>query len=258
VLQVGEGFRDDLGYYRRTGTRKYLFDIGLRPRPEWLRAHGVREDHPHLVWDFYQDLSGRSIAYKMHTGNTFFMSNGAYLELSVNPNRQVIEAPFAISSQVDSVPPGRYDWTEYMVYGSTDPSRAVSVTGRLIVGGLWSGRQRTINSTLTIRPSYRFRMTAGLSRTSADLDEPANSHFTATLYTVRANYSFSTGMFLDALTQYDAERHVLNANLRFNLIHHPLSDLFIVFNEQRSHPLGEPAELPGRSFIVKFTQLLAF
>ncbi len=258
VLQIGEGFRDDLGYYRRTAARKYLFDFGIRPRPQWARQHGVREMHPHVAWNFYQDLQGRSIAYNMHTGYTFFMSNGAYFELSLNPNRQVIAKPFAISPDVAPIPAGRYDWTESQVIGSTDPSRALSSSFRVITGGLWSGRQKTISLSGTWRPNYRFRATGGVVRTSADLDQPARAHFTATLYTMRANYSFTTNMFLDALTQYDPERHLLNANVRFNLIHHPLSDLFVVFNEQRISVPGEPYVAPGRSVIVKFTQMLGF
>ncbi len=258
MLQVGEGFRDDLGYYRRTGARKYLFDVGLRPRPLWARHVGVREMHPHAVWNFYEDLRGHSIAYNMHTGYTFFMSNGAYFELSWNPNRQVITKSFAISPDIASIPPGKYDWTEYMFVGNTDPSRALSGSLRAITGGLWSGRQKTVNITLTARPSYRFRATGGVTRTSADLDQPAGAHFTATLLTMRANYSFTTNMFLDALTQYDPEHHLFNANVRFNLIHHPLSDLFVVFNEQRITVPGEPYAAPGRSAIMKFTQMLGF
>jgi hypothetical protein len=65
-------------------------------------------------------------------------------------------------------------------------------------------------------------------------------------------------MFLDAFTQYDPAAHQLNANVRFNLIHHPLSDVYLVFNEQRiSDPLG-PHLNPGRSVIVKVTQMLSF
>ena len=30
VLELGEGFRNDLGYYRRTGVRKWFTDAGLR------------------------------------------------------------------------------------------------------------------------------------------------------------------------------------------------------------------------------------
>lgn len=63
-------------------------------------------------------------------------------------------------------------------------------------------------------------------------------------------------MFLDALTQYDAAIKQFNANIRFNLIHHPLSDLFIVFNEQRFTTPDAP--MAGRSIVVKFTQMIAF
>ena len=80
--------------------------------------------------------------------------------------------------------------------------------------------------------------------------------FRSTVWTGRANYSFTTNMFLDALTQYDAAIKQFNANVRFNVIHHPLSDLFIVYNEQRFTTPDAP--VPGRSLVVKFTQMLSF
>ncbi|MGQ0646413.1 MAG: hypothetical protein ACT4P7_02510, partial [Gemmatimonadaceae bacterium] len=60
----------------------------------------------------------------------------------------------------------------------------------------------------------------------------------------------------DALSQYDPSSKQLNANVRFNLIHHPLSDLFIVYNDQRF--LTAAAPVGGRSLIVKVTQMMAF
>lgn len=56
--------------------------------------------------------------------------------------------------------------------------------------------------------------------------------------------------------QYDAGRKNLNVNVRVNLIHHPLSNLYIVWNEQRLTTDAGP--VPGRSLIVKLTQMLAF
>jgi hypothetical protein len=47
----------------------------------------------------------------------------------------------------------------------------------------------------------------------------------------------------------------VSTNVRFDLIHHPLSNLFVVFNEQRSTAMGAPAA--GRSWIVKFTRMVA-
>ena len=87
------------------------------------------------------------------------------------------------------------------------------------------------------------------------MTRPAADFVTA-LYTVRANYSFTTSMYLDALMQYNAGLHQVNTNVRFNLMHHPLSDLFVVYNEQRFTTAN--GVTPGRGIIVKFSQMLAF
>ena len=63
-------------------------------------------------------------------------------------------------------------------------------------------------------------------------------------------------MFVDVLVQWDPTKRLLNSNVRFNLIHKPLSDLFIVWNEQRFET-GEGI-MPGRSLILKFSQMVAF
>ena len=195
------------------------------------------------------------VAKSLHSGYTFFLNDGGYWELSVNPAFEKIEAPFRISPQIDPIPVGSYGWTAYQLRGSTDGSRKLSggVTG--IVGGLWSGRQKTINANVTIRPSYRFFLDASVQRTHGDLDYP-HASFTKTFWTFRSNYSFSTNMFIDALVQYDPVSKLMNSNVRFNFIHHPLSDLFVVFNEQRFNT-GEGIS-PGRGLTVKVTQMIAF
>jgi len=255
AMELGENFNDDLGFYRRTGMRKYFLDFGLRPRPESFRRHGVREIHPHVTWSYYEDLGGTILAKHLHSGNTFFMNSGAYFELSVNPKFERIASSFAISPEVDPIPAGSYGWAEYQLKGSTDPSRTVTLGFTGIVGGLWSGTQKTANVDMTIRPSYKFFLETGLQRTHGDLDVPDGT-FTKTFWTFRSNYSFNTNMFVDALVQYDPGLEKINSNIRFNLIHHPLSDLFLVFNEQRFNT-GDPVP-PGRSFTVKATQMVAF
>jgi hypothetical protein len=64
-------------------------------------------------------------------------------------------------------------------------------------------------------------------------------------------------MFIDAFAQYDPDRDQFNTNIRFNVIHHPLSDLFIVYNEQRMTDPGTDIAT-GRSIIVKLTQMVSF
>lgn len=256
VLEVGDGFSDDLGYFRRTNTRKYLLDTGIRPRPAWLTPMHLREMHPHIVWSYYEDLDGQMTAKTLHSGYTFFFSNGAYVEGSVNPNFQRIDAPFRIDRGAAPIPAGGYSWTTWQVKGTTNQSRPVSLQYTLIKGGLWSGTQLSEQLTLGLRHSVHFNGTLGVNHTAAKLDQP-DGKFDALLWTARANYSFTTNMFFDALTQYDPRERLFNANMRFNLIHHPLSDLFVVVNHQRISTPDAPDVKPGVGVIVKYTQMFS-
>lgn len=256
LMSIGDHFNDELGYYRRIGVRKWLLDTGIRPRFDSLKQRGIREMHPHVVWSYFTDHSGRMVAKKLHTGYTFFFNNGGFTEFSVNPEFQLLTAPFYIHRGSDPIPPGGYGWTPYQLRVNTDPSRTFSAGITGIVGGLWTGTQRTINAEVAFKPSHRFRVSLGVQRTRADLEVP-KERFVTSIWTMRTNYSFNTNMFLDSLLQYDRDRNLMNANIRFNLIHHPLSDVFVVYNEQRFMTPESPIT-PGRSLIVKFTQMMSF
>jgi hypothetical protein len=256
VLEVGDGFSDDLGYFRRLDTRKYLIDTGLRPRPAWLAPLHLREMHPHIVWAYYEDLAGRMTAKSLHSGYTFFFSDGGFLEYSVNPNFQRIDAPFTIDRAAAPIAPGGYSWTTYQLRGTTNKSKPLSLDYTFITGGLWSGTQKSEQLVLGVRPSVHFNGTVGVNHTSAKLDQP-DGKFDALLWTTRANYSFTTNMFFDALAQYDPRSHLFNANMRFNFIHHPLSDLFVVVNHQRISTPDAPDIKPGVGVIVKYTQMFS-
>ncbi len=255
AMELGEGFTNDLGFFRRTGVRKYFIEWGVRPRPESLRTFGVREIHPHITWNFYEDLEGRIVAKRLHSGVTFFMESGGSVQVQMDRSTERIEEPFKIDGRIDPIPAGRHDWDAYTLTASTNSSRTLSANGRFTVGDLWTGDQTSISGGLTLRPSYRFRASLNVSHTSADLRQP-DASFTRTFWTSRTNYSFNKNMFVDALVQFDPATNLLNSNLRFNLIHSPLSDLFVVWNEQRFET-GEGIR-PGRSLTVKFTQMVAF
>jgi Domain of unknown function (DUF5916)/Carbohydrate family 9 binding domain-like len=255
-MSVGDGFNDELGYYRRTGVRKYMIDTGVRPRPRSFQSKGVRELHPHIVWNLFTDHQGEMVAKDLHTGFTFFFNNGGHSQIAMNPTYELLTSPLQLAPDSPPLPPGGYSWTTYVVDFSTDPSLVLSGAGGITLGGLWSGTQQTFSGTVTYRPSYKFRVSLKVDRTSASLGPPVGD-FVTTLSTLRANYSFATNTFLDSLVQYDAARHLFNANIRFNIMYRPLSDLFVVYNEQRFATPDDPVPA-GRSIIVKFTRMFSF
>ena len=61
-------------------------------------------------------------------------------------------------------------------------------------------------------------------------------------------------MFLNALIQYNSDEGEISSNIRFNLIHKPLSDFFLMYNERRT----STGEVRERALIGKLTYLFAF
>jgi hypothetical protein len=254
-LTIGEGFRNDLAFYRRTGMQKTSLETGVRPRPAWLRARGIREVHPHITWNYYMDLDGRMIGKRLHSGLSFSFERGGDVEVSVNPQYDEIDEPLELSPHAAPVPLGGYAWNEVAIRAGSDSSRRFSISGNFETGGLWSGSATSLSLTGTLRPTPQTLVSLGINRVDADLEIPGGE-FVKTVWTLRANYSFTTSMYVDSLVQYDADLRRFNANIRFNFIHHPLSDLFVVYNEQQFR--DDPGVPAGRSVIVKFTRMVAF
>ena len=86
-----------------------------------------------------------------------------------------------------------------------------------------------------------------------DIDLPQGA-FTTTLVTGRVNYFLNTKVFLNALLQYNTDARQWSPT-PVNVIHRPLSDIFLVYNERRESQTGN---LLDRALVAKVTYLIAF
>jgi len=255
LLSVGDNFRDDVGFIKRTGIRKHFADFGIRPRPERLRKYGIRELHPHTRYNVYTDQSNVKVTHTNHVAMTVFFENGANVEFAVNPRFERIATPFKVRPD-QSFGVGQYGWTEYNLLVETNHSRMMSASLDLTTGGFWTGTQRSTKLAVVVRPSYHLSFDTALQRNDIDLRFPMRP-FVTNLVTSRVGYAFNTRTFLDTLLQYNTDLRQFSANVRFDLIHRPLSDLFVVYNEQRLTDEPTPVNA-GRGLIVKYTHMLAF
>ena len=253
VMTVGDGFRDDLGFVRRTGVTRTFFDWASFVQPRSLRRFAVRQLEPHARVFSYYDPHGDLVTRLGHTALQVTWNGGSRLEYAFESREEATTTPFKIRSDV-AIPVGRYDWTQHLWVIESDHSRPLSLSTRITHGDFWSGRQKNLQSSVLFRPTYRWFFDVGLQVTAIDLDLPKKS-FVTTLVNWRTGYSFSTNMFLDSLVQYRSDIKQFSANLRFNLIHHPLSDFFVVYNEQQ---FTEGAITAGRGVVVKYTHLFSF
>src|SRR5438552_16516884 len=78
--------------------------------------------------------------------------------------------------------------------------------------------------------------------------------FKTDLLTLRMNYSFNTRTFLSGLIQYNTDLRQWSSNIRFNIIHRPLSDFFLVYNEHRD---SMSRDLLDRALIAKVTYMIS-
>ena len=255
LLSVGGNFRDDVGFIKRTGIRKHFADFGIRPRPDRLRKYGIRELHPHTRYNIYTDQSNVKVTHSNHVAMAVFFENGANVEFAVNPRFERIAAPFSVRRD-QAFAAGTYGWTEYNLLIETNHSRMASASLDFTTGGFWTGTQRSTKLGIVVRPSYHLSFDTALQRNDIDLPFPMHA-FVTNLVTSRVGYAFNTRTFLDTLLQYNTDLRQFSANVRFDLIHRPLSDLFVVYNEQRLTDEPTPVA-PGRGLIVKYTHMLAF
>jgi hypothetical protein len=255
ILTVGDNFRDDIGFIKRTGVRKHFIDFGIRNRPDWLRKYGIRESHPHTRYNIYLDQSNRKVSHTNHVAEAIFFENGSLIEVQWNPRFERIVTPFKIRPD-QSFAPGSYSWNEFALEAETDHSRLVSGSTLVTMGGFWNGTQRSLQAGVIVRPSYHLKVDLAMQRNDITLPAPMHD-FVTNLVTSRVGYAFNTRTFLDTLLQYNTDLKQFSANVRFDIIHRPLSDLFVVYNEQQVTDVPTPVT-PGRGLILKYTHMMAF
>ena len=124
-------------------------------------------------------------------------------------------------------------------------------------GGFFDGERTSVGGSVTLRPSARLFVEGTAQRNRLTL---AGRTFDADLFGGRVRIARDTRTFLSAFVQYNESDDELQTNIRFNLIHAPLSDLFLVYSERQEPELRESGEagLIDRAITVKFTKLLAF
>jgi uncharacterized protein DUF5916/cellulose/xylan binding protein with CBM9 domain len=251
-LAIGDGFNDEMGFVPRVGVKKVDGYLAAHVRPK-APSRWLREFNPHVEWHnidrWNGDLDSRYLDY--HAIIRF--QDGSTMEPGINLNVENIVAPFVVNRKRAVVlPPGRYSFNESFVWFTPNAAARIGLSGRVGVGEFYNGQSQSYRIGAAIRESEHLNVAASVTRTLVDL--PAGA-FATTLMTSRVNVNFSTRMFLNSLLQYNTDAQQWSANIRFNIIHRPLSDLFLVYNEQRDTRSGD---LLNRGIIGKMTYMMRF
>jgi Domain of unknown function (DUF5916)/Carbohydrate family 9 binding domain-like len=250
---IGDAFSDELGFVPRVGVNETSTQIWRSLRPKWL-PRSIREIGPHWFVTQSNRTDGNALDQRQQDFHlSINLSNGAGVEPGVNTNVEVIRTPFTLNSARGArILPGRYEYNEYFFYYRTNGASRLASNLRYSIGPFYGGYRRSYAFGPEFRPNAKLNAT--LTVQLNDISLPTVSYL-STLATTRVNYNFNTKVFLNALLQYSTDTHQLSSNIRFNVIHRPLSDFFFVYNEHRDEHTGL---LQDRSLIAKMTYMVAF
>jgi hypothetical protein len=123
---------------------------------------------------------------------------------------------------------------------------------RYSTGEFYDGYRRSYSAGPSFRLNENFNTSLNFQVQDVELSTGA---YVSTLVTGRLNYNFNSKMFVNALLQFNTDSHQWSSNLRFNIIHRPLSDFFLVYNERRDERSGD---LLDRAIVAKVTYMMAF
>lgn len=245
--QVGEGFDPGVGYVRRTGIRQSYGTIGAHPRPAIPHVQTV---NPYVEFDYITSPSGLLETRTGTAGLGIEFNDGSTLNSQVLDRFERLDSPFRVSGGA-SVPEGSYGFREGKVSYSSSQGRALSGKVTLSGGDFFDGDRRSVGVGASWRASYRLAF--DLRADHNDIRLPGGN-FTADLFGAKVRYSHSTKLFGSAFVQYNQALDQMVTNLRLNLIHAPLSDLYLVYTERRD--IG--GDVQERQLAMKVTRMIAF
>ena len=244
--KVEDDFNPEMGFIRRDDNSHYSSDFSFLPRFD--SSDLVRNMSFRTNYDYWAGLTGE-IETREHD-----MTLGVTFENSASMNFATTETFERLSEEFSrySIPIGDYKFRNYSISYNSDRSRLVGGRINYNWGDFWNGTRRSIGGDVTLKPSYHWQIDTSYSRN--DIQVPAGD-FVTTLVGVKVLYAFNSRAFLNTFVQYNAERNQFTINIRFNLIHRPLSDIFVVFNERRDTVTGNVLD---RGVVIKFTNLFDF
>ncbi len=252
VKHVGDGFNPEVGFVDRRGVRQLYATVGAHPEPD---IPGLLRINPYAEVRYYSDLDWTLETRELKGGLGVTFMDGSVLTLGYEDNFERLNETTYIAGV--EVPTGDYGFNTKTVSYRSSGERALSGMVAYSQGGFYDGDRRSVGGNIQFRPSHHLAFDVGVQHNALNL---AGNDFTADLLSGRFRYAFNTKLFLMGFVQYNESTEDLVTYLRLNILHAPLSDIFLVFSERRNVTGGvfDGALVLDRMVTAKITRLIAF
>lgn len=246
--EVADGFNPEVGFLARGGYRKPSGFIMRRIRPQNMGK--IFELRPHVSYRGFWNFEGFQETGYLHIDNHWEFRNGAEVHTGINFTQEGVTEPFEITDGI-FVPVGTYKNSEAQLVAFSNQSVPLSFESRLVVGGFFGGDRFSFSPGMRFRVGDRFQSSLSWNYNDVRLPE---GDFKTNLGRLRASYSFSLRLFVQALVQYSDQDDVWATNLRIGWLNTASTGLYVVYNEIRDTG-ALSSGIPDRSLVLKYSHL---
>jgi hypothetical protein len=250
---VQPNFNPEVGFVRRRDMEQYSGDFVWKPLLE--RSTLIRSLSFGNAFDYYAGSGSGTIETRTsETTLGILFESDASINFIINNAFDRLPSALRIPAGNPhvAIPGGDYTFLSYTGTFRTNQIRKVSGNGGYNWGDFYNGQIKHFTGGLNLKPNFHLTVNFTYDRNHVTLP---NGSFTTDLIGTKVIYGFTPRAFFNAYIQYNADTHLVSSNLRFNWTHHPLSDLYLVYNDTRDTLAGQIRE---RAFIVKVTNLFNF
>ena len=248
---VNDNFRSDLGFVRRTD----IFKIDPRVTQTFRPKKGVFNEHsisviPIFIWK--PELNFKNADYTIITEWESKFNSQAELRFSMYNRYTYLFDAFDPTSSDDgiSLPENTdYSYTSFELNFESDRSKSFSYAVESSVGQFFNGNKFSLEAQLGYRMQPYLYTSANISYDKINLPQPYPD---ASIWLIgpKKDVTFSKKMFWSTFVQYSNQRDNFGINSRLQWRLKPLSDLFIVYNDNYLASNFAPRQ---RALSVKFT-----
>ena len=254
LAYIDNDFQSDLGFIPRTDIAKAVGSVErlFWPRKGAINNHGLQVFG---IFNWRPSLDYQLADYDIRGQYNFVLKDFTEFGAEYSSSYIYLFDPFDPTGTDGAVQlPGNqeYRFGTFTLGYQSNRANVFAFEGETSIGNFFNGQRFSIGGEATLRLQPKVRISLNVNYDKISLPDPYPS---ADLWLVspRFGFTFSKSVFWTTLLQYSNQRDNLGINSRLQWRFAPLSDLFIVYNDNYSVNIFEPKY---RSINLKLTYWL--
>ena len=254
LVYVGEDFRSDLGFVRRTDILKSFVRI---ERVFWPKK-GVLNNHSFQVQPFFNwspSLDFKKTDYTLRGSWEARFKDFSMVSASFNNRFTFLTEDFEPTGKDDAIAlPGNlgYHYNSLDFEYRSDSRKIFAYSAETEIGRFFNGKRFSVQGRMTYRFQPKVFISLLFDYNKIELPQPYSSA-DLWLLSPKIDITFNKSLFWSTLVQYSTQQDNLGFNSRLQWRLAPLSDLYLVYNDNYFVDSFAPR---SRSINLKFTYWL--